>query len=56
MMILIFINVIVGSSWNLLGGYTDRMRVSHMLGEMSDLVYNMINCDKPIVSAINDPA
>jgi enoyl-CoA hydratase len=31
-------------------------RVSHMLGEMSDLVYNMINCDKPIVSAINGAA
>ena len=31
----------------------DYDRVSHMLGEMSDLVYNIINCDKPIVSAIN---
>jgi enoyl-CoA hydratase len=31
-------------------------RVSHMLGEMSDLVYNMVNCDKPIVSAINGVA
>ncbi|HOB49771.1 MAG TPA: enoyl-CoA hydratase/isomerase family protein, partial [Mycobacterium sp.] len=30
--------------------------VSHMLTEMSDLVYNMINCDKPIVSAINGAA
>src|SRR5580700_10834166 len=29
----------------------DYDRVSHMLTEMSDLVYNMINCDKPIVSA-----
>ena len=34
----------------------DYDRVSHMLGEMSDLVYNMINCDKPIVSAINGAA
>lgn len=30
--------------------------VSQMLTEMSDLVYNMINCDKPIVSAINGAA
>lgn len=30
--------------------------VSHMLTEMSDLVYNIINCDKPIVSAINGAA
>src|SRR3954452_9452699 len=28
----------------------DHARVSHMLGEMSDLVYNIINCEKPIVS------
>jgi enoyl-CoA hydratase len=34
----------------------DYDRVSHMLTEMSDLVYNMINCDKPIVSAINGVA
>lgn len=34
----------------------DHARVSHMLGEMSDLVYNMINCEKPIVSAINGVA
>ncbi|WP_018603103.1 enoyl-CoA hydratase/isomerase family protein [Mycobacterium sp. 155] len=34
----------------------DYERVSHMLTEMSDLVYNMINCDKPIVSAINGVA
>lgn len=34
----------------------DYDRVSHMLSEMSDLVYNMINCDKPIVSAINGVA
>ena len=27
-----------------------------MLKEMSELVYNMINCDKPIVSAINGVA
>jgi enoyl-CoA hydratase len=31
-------------------------RVSHMLTEMSDLVYNIINCEKPIVSAINGVA
>jgi enoyl-CoA hydratase len=34
----------------------DYDRVSHMLGEMSDLVYNIINCEKPIVSAINGVA
>jgi enoyl-CoA hydratase len=31
-------------------------RVTAMLTEMSDLVYNMANCDKPIVSAINGVA
>jgi enoyl-CoA hydratase len=30
--------------------------VSQMLGEMSDLVYNIINCEKPVVSAINGVA
>lgn len=30
--------------------------VSRMLGEMSDLVYNIVNCEKPIVSAINGVA
>ncbi len=30
--------------------------VTRMLSEMSDLVYNMINCEKPIVSAINGVA
>jgi enoyl-CoA hydratase len=34
----------------------DYDRVSHMLTEMSDLVYNMINCAKPIVSAVNGAA
>ncbi len=34
----------------------DYDRVAHMLTEMSDLVYNMINCEKPIVSAINGVA
>lgn len=34
----------------------DHERVSRMLSEMSDLVYNMINCEKPIVSAINGVA
>jgi enoyl-CoA hydratase len=31
-------------------------RTARMLGEMSDLVYNMINCEKPIISAINGVA
>jgi enoyl-CoA hydratase len=31
-------------------------RVTQMLAEMSDLVYNMASCDKPIVSAINGVA
>ena len=34
----------------------DHERVSHMLKEMSDLVYNIIDCEKPIVSAINGVA
>jgi enoyl-CoA hydratase len=34
----------------------DYERVSHMLSEMSDLVYNIVNCPKPIVSAINGVA
>jgi enoyl-CoA hydratase len=34
----------------------DHDRAAHMLKEMSDLVYNMINCDKPIISAINGVA
>ena len=34
----------------------DHERVSHMLSEMSDLVYNMTSCDKPIISAINGVA
>jgi enoyl-CoA hydratase len=34
----------------------DYERVSHMLTEMSDLVYNIVNCPKPIVSAINGVA
>src|SRR4249920_1298943 len=34
----------------------DYARVTNMLAEMSDLVYNMINCEKPIVSAINGVA
>ena len=37
------------------GGDYDAGRRS-MLAEMSDLVYNMINCEKPIVSAINGVA
>ncbi len=34
----------------------DYARVTGMLAEMSDLVYNMVNCAKPIVSAINGVA
>ncbi len=34
----------------------DYDRASHVLKEMSELVYNIINCDKPIVSAINGVA
>jgi enoyl-CoA hydratase len=34
----------------------DYGRVTSMLGEMSDLVYNMVNCPQPIVSAINGVA
>jgi enoyl-CoA hydratase len=34
----------------------DYGRVTDMLAEMSDLVYNMVNCSKPIISAINGVA
>jgi enoyl-CoA hydratase len=34
----------------------DYDKVTRMLTEMSDLVYNMINCAKPVVSAINGVA
>jgi enoyl-CoA hydratase len=34
----------------------DYAKVTRMLTEMSDLVYNMINCAKPVVSAINGVA
>jgi enoyl-CoA hydratase len=34
----------------------DYERTTSMLSEMSDFVYNMINCEKPIVSAINGAA
>ena len=34
----------------------DHARVLRMLKEMSDLVYNLVNCDKPVVSAINGVA
>jgi enoyl-CoA hydratase/carnithine racemase len=34
----------------------DYDKVTRMLAEMSDLVYNMINCAKPVVSAINGVA
>lgn len=31
-------------------------RVAHMLTETAELVYHMVNCDKPIISAINGTA
>lgn len=34
----------------------DHARVAHMLSEMSDLVYNIVSCEKPIVAAINGVA
>ncbi|WP_037568635.1 enoyl-CoA hydratase/isomerase family protein [Phaeacidiphilus oryzae] len=34
----------------------DYDRVQHMLREMSELVYHMVDCEKPIVSAINGVA
>jgi enoyl-CoA hydratase len=34
----------------------DHARVSHMLSEMSDLVHNIVDCEKPVVSAINGVA
>jgi enoyl-CoA hydratase len=34
----------------------DHDRVAHMLSEASDLVYNIINCEKPVISAINGVA
>jgi enoyl-CoA hydratase len=34
----------------------DYDRVHHMLREMSELVYNIIDCEKPIISAINGVA
>jgi enoyl-CoA hydratase len=34
----------------------DYDRVQHMLREMSQLVYNIIDCDKPVVAAINGVA
>jgi enoyl-CoA hydratase len=34
----------------------DYDKVTRMLSEMSDLVYNLINCEKPVVSAINGVA
>jgi enoyl-CoA hydratase len=34
----------------------DHDRVARMLSEMSDLVYHMIDCEKPVVSAINGVA
>lgn len=34
----------------------DYDRVTHMLTEMSDLVRNLVDCEKPVVSAINGTA
>lgn len=34
----------------------DHERAAHMLTEVSNLVYNMINCEKPVISAINGVA
>ncbi|MGH3626622.1 MAG: enoyl-CoA hydratase/isomerase family protein [Sciscionella sp.] len=34
----------------------DHDRVTHMLAEMTEMVYGIINCEKPIVSAINGVA
>jgi len=34
----------------------DHDRVAHMLSEMSAMVYNLISCEKPVVSAINGVA
>ena len=31
-------------------------RVTYMITEMTEMVYNVLNCEKPIVSAINGPA
>ncbi|HET6917058.1 MAG TPA: enoyl-CoA hydratase/isomerase family protein [Acidimicrobiales bacterium] len=31
-------------------------RVTYMITEMADMVYNVVNCEKPIISAINGPA
>lgn len=34
----------------------DHDRVSNMLSEMSEMVYGIVNCDKPVISAINGVA
>src|SRR5699024_5454538 len=34
----------------------DHEAVAHMLDEMSQMVYGIVNCDKPVVSAINGVA
>ncbi len=34
----------------------NHQAVAHMLAEMSDMVYNIINCEKPVISAINGVA
>lgn len=43
----------LGMVQRMVGNYD---RVAHMLAEMSDMVYNIINCEKPVVSAINGVA
>ena len=34
----------------------DHAHVAQQLRELADIVYNMLNCEKPIVSAINGVA
>ncbi|HSG18523.1 MAG TPA: enoyl-CoA hydratase/isomerase family protein [Anaerolineae bacterium] len=36
--------------------YRDYREISRILDEARDLVYNMLHCSKPIISAINGPA
>ena len=38
------------------GAYRDYREINRLLDEARDLVYNMLRCSKPIVSAINGPA
>ncbi|MCP4359482.1 MAG: enoyl-CoA hydratase/isomerase family protein [Chloroflexi bacterium] len=38
------------------GAYRNTEEILHILDEARGLVYNMLHCDKPIISAINGPA